>query len=127
MNNLEFLNNVWYLAILGVLLLGLIFKLIIYFGNYFKIKRFNPHPSELNDQKHPVSVIICARNEADNLTEFLPKILSQNYPDFEVVIVNDCSYDNTEDVIREYKDIFPNLKSIVVKEDPSINMVKNSL
>jgi biofilm PGA synthesis N-glycosyltransferase PgaC len=118
MNNLEFLNNVWYLAILGVLLLGLIFKLIIYFGNYFKIKRFNPHPSELNDQKHPVSVIICARNEADNLTEFLPKILSQNYPDFEVVIVNDCSYDNTEDVIREYKDIFPNLKSIVVKEDP---------
>ena len=114
----DILNNQWYLLILGLLILGLLLNLIIYIGSYMKINKFIPEPPELNDQKHPVSVIICARNEADNLTEFLPKILSQNYPEFEVVVVNDCSWDNTEDVIREYKDIFPNLKSIVVKEDP---------
>jgi len=65
----------------------------------------------------PVSVVICAKNEADNLTEYLPKILSQEYPEFEVVVVNDCSWDNTEDVLREYGKIFPNLKTILIKED----------
>jgi len=114
----EILNNNLYLLILGLLILGLLLNLIIYIGSYLKIKTFNPEAAELNEHKLPVSIIICAKNEADNLTEFLPKILSQNYPEFEVVVVNDCSWDNTEDVIREYKDIFPNLKSIVVKEDP---------
>lgn len=68
-------------------------------------------------QTPPVSVIICAKNEADNLTEYLPKILSQDYPEFEVVVVNDCSWDNTEDVLREYGKIFQNLKVITIKED----------
>lgn len=66
----------------------------------------------------PVSVIICAKNEDENLTEFLPKILSQDYPDFEVIVVNDCSFDNTENVIDEFAKIFPNLRKANIKEDP---------
>lgn len=65
----------------------------------------------------PVSVVICARNEAENLTEYLPKLLCQEYPEFEVVVVNDCSWDNTEDVLREYQKEFSFLKAIHVKED----------
>jgi poly-beta-1,6-N-acetyl-D-glucosamine synthase len=65
----------------------------------------------------PLSVVICARNEDDNLTEFLPKILSQDYPNFEVIVVNDCSDDNTEHVIDEYVKIFPNLRKANIKED----------
>lgn len=75
---------------------------------------------ELNSgavESPPVSIVICAKNEADNLVEFLPKVLSQDYPTFEVVVVNDCSWDNTEDVLREYSKIFPNLKTILIKED----------
>lgn len=65
----------------------------------------------------PVSIVICAKNEDENLTEFLPKICSQDYPDFEVVVVNDCSFDNTETVIDEFAKIFPNLKKVTIKED----------
>ncbi|MES2132986.1 MAG: glycosyltransferase [Bacteroidota bacterium] len=68
-------------------------------------------------KKEPISVIICARNEDDNLTEFLPKILVQDYPEFEVIVVNDCSIDNTENVIDEFAKIFPNLKKVNIKED----------
>lgn len=68
-------------------------------------------------KKEPVSVIICARNEDDNLTEFLPKFLVQDYPEFEVIVVNDCSIDNTENVIDEFAKIFPNLKKVNIKED----------
>lgn len=72
---------------------------------------------EASSVREPVSIIICARNEDDNLTEFLPKILVQDYSEFEVVVVNDCSMDNTENVIDEFAKIFPNLKKVTIKED----------
>jgi biofilm PGA synthesis N-glycosyltransferase PgaC len=48
-----------------------------------------------------VSAIICARNESGNLKRFLPAVLEQDYPEFEVVVVNDASTDETEDVLAE--------------------------
>ena len=57
----------------------------------------------------PVSVIICAKNEADNLEKFLPEILTQDYPEFEVIVVNDCSEDETEMVLARLKERFPKL------------------
>jgi glycosyltransferase involved in cell wall biosynthesis len=65
----------------------------------------------------PVSVIICAKNEDDNLPFFLPSILEQDYPDFEVVVVNDCSYDNTADILEEYARRYPHMKIVTIKED----------
>jgi glycosyltransferase involved in cell wall biosynthesis len=50
-----------------------------------------------------VSVIICAKNEGENLQKFLPSILSQNYPEYQVVVVNDCSEDNTEMILAHLK------------------------
>jgi cellulose synthase/poly-beta-1,6-N-acetylglucosamine synthase-like glycosyltransferase len=40
-------------------------------------------------QKFPVSVIICAKDELDNLREYLPYVLNQDYPEYEVIVVND--------------------------------------
>ncbi len=57
----------------------------------------------------PVSVIICARNEAANLREKLPAILEQDYPDFEVIVVNDCSTDDSALVLAELKQKYPKL------------------
>ncbi len=42
-----------------------------------------------------ISIIICAKNEAENLKENLEKILTQNYHAFEVIVVNDASTDNS--------------------------------
>ena len=47
----------------------------------------------------PVSVVICARNEYYNLEKNLPLILEQDYPDFEVIVVNDESDDDTNDLL----------------------------
>src|SRR5688500_15392505 len=70
----------------------------------------NHQPSTIN---HPaVSVIICAKNEDHNLPEFLPLVLEQDYPDFEVVLVDDCSSDNTPDVLREFEKKYKRLKVI---------------
>ncbi|MBC7863922.1 MAG: glycosyltransferase [Bacteroidia bacterium] len=101
------------IAVLGfIFLLQAIYFLVV----YGKVAFHKSGPSQNNSQP-PVSIIICARNEGDNLTEFLPEVMAQSYPEFEVIVVNDCSYDNTEDVMREFSKIFPNLKAITVKED----------
>ena len=54
-----------------------------------------------NSSNPPVSIIIAARNEADNIYENLPVILDQDYPNFEVIVSDDCSADNSVEVVRE--------------------------
>jgi glycosyltransferase involved in cell wall biosynthesis len=104
--------------VLGIVALaGFILIVINYCINYLPVSLLKTHRIATTEILPPVSVIICARNEEDNLTEFLPKVLSQDYPMFEVVVVNDCSFDNTEHVIDEFAKIFPNLRKATIKED----------
>ena len=49
-----------------------------------------------------VSIIIPTYNSSDYITETLTKLEKQTYPNFEIVIVNDGSKDNTSNVLREY-------------------------
>jgi glycosyltransferase involved in cell wall biosynthesis len=94
-----------------------LYQIGVYLFLYGKLAFYKTDKAPSNAEKPPVSIIICAKNEADNLTEFLPKFLTQEYPAFEVIVVNDCSIDNTDDVLREYVKIFPNLRSINIQED----------
>jgi glycosyltransferase involved in cell wall biosynthesis len=55
------------------------------------------------DTEEPLSIIICAHNEAENLKLNLPYILDQSHQNFEVIIVNDASEDNTLEIIEELK------------------------
>jgi cellulose synthase/poly-beta-1,6-N-acetylglucosamine synthase-like glycosyltransferase len=66
----------------------------------------------------PVTVIICARNEAGNLANFLPSVLEQDYPEFEVIVVNDCSEDNSDDVLGKLLLKYPNLRISTITKDP---------
>ncbi len=65
----------------------------------------------------PASIIICARNEDHNIVDFLPLIFEQNYPEFEVVVVNDCSFDNTGDILKEFAEKYPMLKIVTIQEN----------
>ncbi|MDN3596547.1 glycosyltransferase [Zunongwangia endophytica] len=70
--------------------------------------------SEAYATSFPVSVIVCAKNEALNLQNFLPSILEQDYPNFEVIVINDASSDNTLDIIEEFQQIDPRIKMVNV-------------
>lgn len=60
----------------------------------------------------PVSVIMSARNEYLNLQENLPLILEQDYPDYEVVVVNDASDDDSGELLKDFSLKYPHLKVI---------------
>ena len=75
-------------------------------------------PEVVNSSNQKVSVIICARNEAQNLKKNLPLIFQQKGLDFEVVVVNDCSSDQSDEVLRVLQAQYPNLKVVVKEEHP---------
>lgn len=103
----------------GLVIFGLFaFALIVqvwYYLFYFRRLAFYKK-KDLPVSAPPASVIICARNEEDNLAEFLHFIFEQDYPEFEVVIVNDCSFDNTPDVLKELAKKYSNLKIVTIQE-----------
>ena len=60
----------------------------------------------------PVSVIVCARDAYEYLLDIIPVLLKQDYPEYEVVIVNDCSQDQTEEYLKD-----------LARNNPKINLV----
>lgn len=64
------------------------------------------------------SIIIPARNEEDNIRECLLSIFKNNYPKdlYEVIVINDESTDNTEDIIRSFQKQHPNLRLLQMRE-----------
>jgi len=70
-----------------------------------------------NTLKPPVSVIIAARNEYENLSQNLPGILQQDYPEFEVIVVNDGSWDDTSSLLEEFSKNYQNFKTVVRYEN----------
>ena len=96
--------------------LSMLIQLCYYLGVFTRLIFFRK-PAKTSEGLPPVSVIICARNEDDNLVQFLPLILSQDYPVFQVVVVNDCSSDNTADILEELARKEDKLKIVTIKPD----------
>jgi glycosyltransferase involved in cell wall biosynthesis len=69
-------------------------------------------------QTHPVSVIVCARDEAANLVRNLPGALVQKYPTtHEVIVVNDNSLDESKYILEEYQRSFKQLQLVELKQE----------
>lgn len=85
----------------------------LFYHLYFYL-RFVFYESKLTtDKPKPLSVIVAARNEEENLRENLPHIFNQKGLDFEVVVVNDRSEDFTSEVLRQFA--ARNLKVVNIK------------
>ena len=106
------------LIISGVILVAFFYELFYYLNyinaplsTYRKLKKYNSFPSQ---STIGVSVIICARDEADNLRKNLPLFMEQTYENYEIIVVNDGSLDDTELLLTNLKDVYPRLRSTFV-------------
>lgn len=79
---------------------------------YYKSLRFLKKEGEISGE-YKVSVIIPARNEEKNLDKLLYLLQKQTYKPYEVIVVNDNSEDNTEEVAKRY-----GVKVVSLYEDP---------
>lgn len=110
------------LGIFLILTVSTAIQIYYYFYYYLAVHLHKPQANPGPPQ--PVSVIICARNEAENLREFLPSVLTQDYPDYEVIVVNDCSEDETYKVLGDYLTKYPRLRISTINKDPKFTHSK---
>lgn len=89
-------------------------QVIVYGFVYGKFSFFKAPKTPIT--KTPVSVLVCAKNEAENLKQFLPSIIQQNYEEFEIVLINDSSHDDTLEVMEKFAEQNSNIKIVNVKE-----------
>jgi len=119
-NLTAFRNTIVELTLIEICLLGVLvfcFVVQLYFTLFVHQKLASVSIEEpLPNGIRPLSVVICARNEAENLKNFLPAIMDQNYPDFEVIVVNDRSWDGTRVVLEEFAEKYEKLKVVTVAD-----------
>lgn len=89
---------------------------IIYYWLVFGLFAFrkNKTKTDTAPNKLPISVVIAAKDEYYNLEKNLPLILEQEYPDFEVIVVNDCSSDESDSLLKQLKQKYPHLVNVQV-------------
>ncbi|MCC9136205.1 glycosyltransferase [Pontibacter silvestris] len=101
-----------------LVLLGLCVLVQLYFSFYYFLPFTKYNDPETGGQQRPVSVIVAAHDELENLMELLPQLVDQEYPEFEVVVVNDRSEDDTEFYLYELERQYSNLKVVTIKKTP---------
>lgn len=116
-NSFAFLKfNQWFDVVMMAFLIFFAIQ-IFYYLFFFGRLAFYKNKEQVLDDKLPISVVICAKNERDNLLEFLPEIFKQDYPQFEVVVVNDNSLDDTEEVLKAFSLQHKNLKIVNIPDN----------
>src|SRR5947208_949111 len=75
--------------------------------------------SKLSDRELPfISVVIPARNEEGKIARCLESLAKQNYPNYEILVIDDRSTDRTGDIIAEIAARYPHIKPLKGKENP---------
>ena len=90
---------------------------LTFYALFFFI-RLSFYKEKSNSFDKGISVIICAKNEADMLSSNLPSFLDQDYPEYEVVVVDDQSEDGTKYILKDLEKKYFNLKVVTI--DPHV-------
>ena len=98
--------------------IGIIAIQLFYYLYFFLRLAIYKKPSKTTNMEYPISVVICARDEAANLANNLPGVLVQEYnTTHEVVLVNDNSEDETKYLLEEFKKSFKNLNPVLLSQE----------
>ena len=117
---LAFKNTIVELNIIETCLLGALvfcFLVQLYFSLFVHLKLAVAKIQSIPENAfNPISVVVYARNEAKSLEKYLSHIFDQNYPKFEVVVVNDRSWDGTYELLENLSKQYEKLKVVTVAE-----------
>ncbi|HEY5367717.1 MAG TPA: glycosyltransferase [Hanamia sp.] len=112
----DFLNSPGNIIFLGFCIITFI-QLFYYLFFFLRLAFLKPKAKN-TFQTHPVSVIICSRDEAANLVKNLPGALVQKYPTtHEVIVVNDNSLDESKYILEEFQRSFKQLQIVELKQE----------
>lgn len=95
---------------------------------YLGFRRLKAHKLKENDVLPPLTVIVCARDEEENIETCVRSILAQDYPEFKLIVVNDRSIDGTAEILEKMSSESENIKVIHLSECPDgVSPKKNAI
>lgn len=118
------------LGCLGVLFIAQIYWYARYLCAPARKLRRDKKQSPINNEQSPmdevpgVSVVLAAHNESYNLSQYLHALLTQDYPNYEVIVVDDGSEDNTRDIVESYSTHDPRLHMTFVPYGARVGSTK---
>lgn len=102
---------IWIFSLISILQL-------FYYVRYFRLLAFFKQKQPESRIEHPVSIVICARDEADQIENNLPGVLAQRYRStHEIVVVNDNSQDDTKYLLEGLYRDFKQLHIVELKQE----------
>lgn len=104
------------LLVIFCIFIAVVFVQFLYYVVFFGKFSF-ARPQVSTQKRIPVSVIVCAKNEEENVKRFVPLLARQNYPDFEIVLIDDASSDETLEVFEAFEKQYPNIKLVRVQNN----------
>ncbi len=108
-----------YFVLLGVCIFFLLLHLYYVLKWWIGLSKIAKKQKKYAPVAAGVSVVVCAHDEEENLKALLPLLYRQNYPDFEVIVVDDRSNDGTYDFLLAEKNSNPKLKMVRVESTPA--------
>jgi len=85
---------------------------VVFFGKFSFAK-----PQTTTPKRVPISVIVCAKNEEENIKNFIPLLAQQNYSDYEIVLIDDASSDETLEIFEGFEKHYSNVKLVKVENN----------
>ncbi len=114
------MNPLWGQVLLIAFISITAIQLFYYLFFYIRLAFYKAEAKTVS-QTHPVSVIICARDEAGNLTRNLPGALVQEYrTTHEVIVVNDNSFDESRYLLEEFQKMYKQLQVVELKQEAQL-------
>jgi len=98
-----------------VFVVVVILQLFYYLGIFGKFAFAKPQT--VTPKRLPVSIMVCAKNDAEKVKTLIPLLISQNYPDFELVLIDNASSDDTLDIFEEFEKQYPNIRLVKVENN----------
>ena len=107
----------WRILLFGLFCLVTFIQLVYYWAIFSRLA-FYKKKTKSTSQQHPISVVVCARDEAANLARNLPGVLVQTYTStHEVIVVNHNSQDDTRYLLDEFKKTFKGLHIVNLEQE----------
>jgi len=114
------LNISWWILIFIALSTVTLIQIFYYLYFFARLALYRKKQTN-NSIQHPVTVIVCARDEAANLVKNIPGVLVQEYStEHEVIIVNDNSIDESKYLLEAFQKDYPQLQVLELKQEAKL-------
>lgn len=112
--------NIYDFLLIGITVALFTVQLLYYLITYmrpYRTMKMKENDNFVSEQQPPVSVIVYAKNESYNLLKYLPSLLAQDYPEFEIIVINDGSTDESDDVLKRFENDHSNLYHTFIPQE----------